>query len=643
MQESNISLFGIRYVYVAACLVVVVLGIHLFQMEDRYQVSLLVLAVVLAFMRSFPFKQWTIIDYCIITITLFDTISCLYAKCPIAAVFPAFYSIYMLTVYITCRILFISGRGLNIVMKGSSFLVGIALILSVSTFFIFRYSVLHTGFDDTYHFRFLFHPLGYFSNIWVEGLFLILGWVFLMRRYSIVFISLCLLGILLSFSRGAYVALSIYLISYFCLMPKGDKIRILIPFLPILVIVMLCCPREIHTTLLMNKTNSQKQSTESRVNGTKAAWKVFKKYPMLGYGNGNYTYALDSEMGQDSTKPLASIAPNTLVKILVEKGIIGVLIYALLALFVIRKLWRNREQADSKIIGCTLFAFFAKDMSQASWLDTPFIMLMVYLLLAYLQKDELMAEKDLTTNKNYLISGLAVIAFLFWNLPTMKQIIDSTSEYIRKGDYRNACVQHPEDLQLRYLYATRTLLNENPAKADSILQDLAVHYPKNSLYLSTYAERCYRNGDKETAHQMMTDAISYTPRLLEDERMQRWRKTDSLFYHRLILQLVTRKPTMEASAEDYARYGYIVYWYGDTQDATIYLRKAVEKLPNLATPWRLLGEKLKYNLLTYGIFYNRITIEQLPEQYKMDEQCMFDMLASEKIKTWYDVDINEVK
>ena len=640
MQKSNIFPSGITYIYVMTCLLIVVIGIHLFQIEDRYQISLLLLAGGLALMRPLPFGLWTAIDYCIAAIVVLDIFSCLYAKCPIPAGYLAFYSIYMFTVYITCRKLFASKRCLSLVMRGSCLPVGIALILSFFSFFIFRNSVLNTGFEYTYHFRFLFRPLGYITNTWVEVLLLILGWVCLIRRYSMLFIFLSLFGIIFSFSRGAYIALGIYLIGYFCLMPKVDKLRISLPLFSVIVMVVLFCPQEVYTTLLMNKTNSQKQSTESRIYETKSAWKAFKKYPILGYGNGNYTYALDPDIGQDSTKSFSSIAPNTLVKLLVEKGLVGVLLYTLLASFVVRKLWKCRKQADSRIIACTLLGFLVKDMSQAAWLDIPFLMLMFYLLLAYLQKDEETIEKHVTSNENVLIPGLAVFAFLIWNTPNVIQIIDSTSGYLRRGDYRNAYAQHPEDLQLQYLYATRTLLRENPTKADKILQDLAMHYPKNSLYLSTYAERCYKKGNKETALQMMANAIYYTPRLLEDERVERWLRTDSSFYLRLMQELIIRKPTLEASATDYARYGYIVYWYGDTLVATTYLKKAVEILPNLAIPWHLLGIECKYKLLTYGAFYSNLTNIQPPEKFQMNEKQMFKMIASVKIKNWYGVDVN---
>lgn len=77
-------------------------------------------------------------DICIGLITLYDLFSCLYAECPLPAIRVSLYSLYALVAY-----------------------------------FVFRKSVLEVGFEDTYHFRFLFRPLGYVTNVWSEILLLI--------------------------------------------------------------------------------------------------------------------------------------------------------------------------------------------------------------------------------------------------------------------------------------------------------------------------------------------------------------------------------------------------------------------------------------------------------------------------------------
>ena len=216
-----------------------------------------------------------------------------------------------------------------------------------------------------------------------------MGWACLScRRYASVFIFLTFTAIFLSFSRGAYVASGIYLVGSLLVMHKADKLRIVLSALAALVLVVVCCPKEVQTTLAMNRTASQRQSTESRVQGTSAAWTAFKVCPLVGYGNGNYMYALDTATGQDSTKSFTSMPPNTLARMLVEKGIVGTSLYVLFLLAVVCVLWQRRKRRESRIIGCTLLALLAKDMSQSAWGEIPFLMLVVYLLLAYLQREE---------------------------------------------------------------------------------------------------------------------------------------------------------------------------------------------------------------------------------------------------------------
>lgn len=123
-----------------------------------------------------------------------------------------------------------------------------------------------------------------------------------------------------------------------------------------MLLVAVLLPKEMHTTLQMNRTASQQQSTESRISGTAAAWQAFTERPLMGYGNGNYTYAVDAITGQDSTKPFTSIAPSLPVQLLVEKGICGTLVYLFAGIMIVRTLWQHRKKPDSRIIAATLLA-----------------------------------------------------------------------------------------------------------------------------------------------------------------------------------------------------------------------------------------------------------------------------------------------
>ena len=626
MPETKISQPKRIYASGIAGLLVVLLALFLFKVEDPYRVGLLLAAGALWLLRPLPFREWSLLDGCVAALTLFDLCSCFYAACPIPAMNAAFCSVYMLTVYFVCRRLFAHERALQIFRVGSLFPIGAALLLAVCSFLVFRRSVQEAGFEDTYHFRFLFSPLGYITNIWAEVLLMLSGWICLMRRWVVPLQFVCVTAILLSFSRGAYIALAVYLLFALLFFPKTEKLRLLLPAGMAVLLVAVFLPKEFNTTLQMDQTVSQQLSTRSRITSTEAAWQVFKERPLLGYGNQNYTYAVDPILGQDCTKPFTSIASNLPVQLLVEKGIVGTLLYLFVGIVVCRILWRYRKRTDSRIIAAIGLAIFVKDMAQATWLNTPFLLFVSYLLGAYLQRDETITTE--TTRSAYLIPGIAIIVFIGWNIPQLPWMLDPTGNDLQEGNYEKAYHRHPEDVQLRYLYAEFI-------QADSILESLAECYPKHSLYRSAYAWRSYQQGDTATALDMMAEAIRYTPRLIAGEAMMRWQEQDCLFYHRIQQTVSAFRPAPDAPPADYARYGYLAHSLGDTLRATGYLQQAVYALPNLATPWLLLGDTAKYRLLLYGAFQSDSSRDELPEQPTLTPTRLLEMSYAPKVQSWY--------
>lgn len=167
MQENNNTGFcpNKEVWYATACMLLVAMGIFLFRIDDSRLVSFLLLAGGLTAIRVLPFRRWMVLDICIGLITLYDLFSCLYAECPLPAIRVSLYSLYALVAYFVFRRILSWQPAERIVRSGSDVLTGIALVLAVLSFFVFRKSVLEVGFEDTYHFRFLFRPLGYVTNV----------------------------------------------------------------------------------------------------------------------------------------------------------------------------------------------------------------------------------------------------------------------------------------------------------------------------------------------------------------------------------------------------------------------------------------------------------------------------------------------
>lgn len=654
MSASKFSLSRSAYVCMAL-LVLAVMTILLFRIEDSYHVSLLLLSGGLAWVGILPFHQWTKIDIVLFLITIYELISCYWAECFIPAVSTACYSVFGLAVYFILRRILPNENASRFIREGSYLPIGVALLLAIGSFYVFRNSVLNTGFADTYHFRFLFRPLGYITNVWAEVLLILLGWTCLARRYSVLFIFLCVLAILLSFSRGAYIALGIYLLGILLwIRPKQEKVRLLV--ISILAIALTACflPQEMKTTLQMNRKVSQQQSTDGRIDAVQAAWNAFYEHPLLGYGSGNFTYAIDHAMNQDSTHPYTSFAPNVIIQLLVEQGAFGTMLYVLLMIAVLHFIWKHRQRSECRIICCVLLALLAKEMTQATLLCVPFTFFMLYVLLAFLQSGEVvMEEKRERKASGYILPAVALVCFIAWNTPSL-QSMEATPQWVNKAIeemalYKNdgktehlneaakaleeASERHPEDLQITYLQARLYCAKGEIGKAETSLNKLVAAYPKNSLYLVALSDAQYLQ-DKELALQSFVNAVRYMPRLLTNERIRRSKQTDTLFYQNLHNRLLLLRPAPGDTPSDYARYGYIARWC-DNPSADTYLRKAVAALPNLSTPWRLLGDDRKYRLLLLGAFRKELDTAELPEEQELTDELMLEMAYSAKFKNWY--------
>lgn len=663
----------------------------LFQAKDTYAISGFCLTLCLLWIRPLPFRQWSAIDWMLCILVVYDLISCFYTPCTFPAIRTAARSISIFTAYLIIRRLSEIPHAESVLLKGSLLFIGIALLLAVVSFFIFRKSVIDAGFNDTYHFRFLFRPLGYVTNVWSEILLILLGWLCLIRRHAPVFIFLTLIALLLSFSRGAYLALGVFLCFWLLwVKPLCYKWQILVMALIAILTISITFPIETKTTMRMNATVSQRQSTQSRIDAVHSTLKVTEGNWLFGQGNGSYTFAIDRILNQDSTKPYTSFAPNLPVLVWVEKGAVGVGLYLLLGITVIWCVWKQRHKTMVQVIGCTFLAVGIKEMTQAVLLHTPFALLIVSLMLAYLQKKEKTEEvrcyeRNMPFFGFLLICNLIFIGFSCLSLyrdsickqsyellkegkvteaaQIMQKVPDCLPYLIQKGLFYTSCYRQtqntvyitgaeqalvqairlqPKDIHLSYLLACLCMQQNKWTDAYCILKQLVEMYPRNSLFLSALSEVYYQTSEKENALSYLIPAILYTPKLLDSNKITDLQQNDAEFYQDLCKHLSVIAPTDGFTPSDYARLGYIAYKLNHLPKAEIYLRKAVVLLPNLATPWRLLGEEGKYNLLNWGAFRTDVKEELSNNKQEITQEWLFLSIYKIKYKVWYGIELHSI-
>lgn len=273
--------------------------------------------------------------------------------------------------------------------------VGAALTLTFVSFGMFAEAVQGAGFADTYPFRFLFRPLGYITNAWASVWLAVLGLLAVgyvrVPRWRIGF-GLCWIAVsvalLLSFSRGAFLAWGVCaLLTFFALRSWKLRAMLLAACLCIGAGICLLFPAETATTLAMNKTASQRQSTESRVNATEKAIDVWRVHPWTGTGNGSYTLSMDKALNEDTTRAYTTYAPNPVVQLLVEKGMAGIVLYGGLCMAVLVRWWKNRKDETACIVAACLIAVGLKEMTMSIALADAVVLVLLYVLLGILDKE----------------------------------------------------------------------------------------------------------------------------------------------------------------------------------------------------------------------------------------------------------------
>ena len=367
-------------------LLILAVTVTMFRIGDPCCLLLVCLLAGLGWKR--PYFRWSGMDGVLMCICLYDAVDfCLH---PYRGIEAAEASLTGLCCYFLVRSA--SAEGF---LKLLLLPVGAALTLTFVSFGMFAEAVQGAGFADTYPFRFLFRPLGYITNAWASVWLAVLGLLAVgyvrVPRWRIGF-GLCWMAVsvalLLSFSRGAFLAWGVCaLLTLFALRSWKLWATLLAACLCIGAGICLLFPAETATTLAMNKTASQRQSTESRVNATEKAIDVWRVHPWTGTGNGSYTLSMDKALNEDTTRAYTTYAPNPVVQLLVEKGMAGIVLYGGLYIAVLVQWWKNRKDETACIVAACLIAVGLKEMTMSIALADAVVLVLLYVLLGILDKE----------------------------------------------------------------------------------------------------------------------------------------------------------------------------------------------------------------------------------------------------------------
>lgn len=292
-------------------------------------------------------------------------------------------------------------KQINYIIDTLSVVSCIISLLTIFAYYRHKKFVGDLGMDDMISFRPFYHPLGQISNDWVTILLCLLPWPVVgiinstSRKIIIVhFISYCLVVvcILISFSRGAYLALllfvSMLVVLGYLLKCEYRKTICKTTFLTLLfaLVTLYSEKKHIISTCMINHSMVQKQSIQGRITKWNESMELFKMAPIWGVGNGNYDFSYDIYI-KDKRSAITKRSTNTYLQILVEKGVVGTVVISICLLLILIECLRFVHFDKNKIpfLLAIMAVSFRESVFSSFYVDRRMPLLCVLLLLLLIQ------------------------------------------------------------------------------------------------------------------------------------------------------------------------------------------------------------------------------------------------------------------
>lgn len=545
-----------------------------------------------------------------------------------------------------------------------SLFIVMVLLIALYAYGLFFQVIENTGWNNhLLDFKYLYRPIGFLNNTWnsflisFQGILILALYYYREKKMLRFCIFLAIVGvtlnILLTFSRGAYIALAFWLAGIAILLfspvislDVKKKVGIIISFT--LLLSMSLLPqhtiKNVYETIQFSKTVSQQRSTAGRINSMQAAKEVFKNHIVTGVGQGNYSLAVNPYLFENDDVTFTSFASSSVVQLGVEKGMIGLLIWGgILISFFILFIKEKRKDFYSYAILISLIAIGIRELFFATFFEYLGQAIIVFTLLAiYQNKYTEIPTIKLNFSKRSNLAGIFILLILLCvfitylknkqdtdtglnrkyleciqtnqldsaeyyinrssgNQPNLinksmlkwlqyKTDEDTASLYIAKACLQKAIAQNPNDNLLKYNLA---MVLKQEGKKDSamwIVKQLSDAFPDNALYHTGIY--CIEKGekDKQERKKHLLSAIKTMPQLLETQLWANAIDEDNSLLDELLANLNTERLEDISDPIRLAKYGKIYFLINNFEMAEKYLLKSVEILPSLCNPWLYLSQ-----------------------------------------------------
>ena len=481
-------------------------------------------------------------------------------------------------------------------------------IISLYVYYLFSTTIYNSGLVSLYDLRFLYTPLGIPSNAWNSFQWLFGGILavayFYVKNTKIKMLAaitgyLILCQLLLSFSRGIYLSLLVFVIIFFLFEKKRLFIgheKILLSSCAIFIIgVCIIYPNEIEKVFEFNKTVSQQRSIEGRVKSISVTFDVLQKYPW-GVGLNNYTLAKDYYLvGDERVDSYTTYAPNIISKLLVELGYCGGFIYSMLCVSIIILLIKRKDR-KLWIISLFLTAFFVREQTFSTMFDSKITLLLIFLLIAYLQRNEPVYDNEKKYKDIFRFLPFIVVTYIVWQFIHIRSsresipiIVNQAFHFRNKNPekslfyFEKASKKNQLDIQLSF-YVYLHLVN----KGDILIEELkkwTFIYPDKLIFKWELYQKYRREGFVNEAVEMFVFAILQEPNILRTSYWKELQFSDKEFFEQVENSLQIHISQAPSDPINLAKYGSIAMQLDDYETAELYLVRSNAQLPNLPKVW----------------------------------------------------------
>ena len=631
-MEKTISISGcvlILTVYIA----------RLFYMADPFHIFPLLTAVWLGVCWWHRPLRPTPIDICLVALWAYGMLAP--TVNPIGSMAATSRLTASVLIYFTARTIFAlygaAGRRMLAVLTAGIVMMTAAALFQ---FGMFADKVYAVDFESLYEFRFLYTPFGQPVNVW-NALMWLWGGIAVAtyaecrsRRVSLMaLVAGCMVWtmIVLSFSRGGYIAAAICLPAMLVLLlrttTKRHAVIIMSCYALLTAGLYLKYKSDIDTAISMNSTTSQQRSTSGRISTIKQARDIVKENPW-GTGAGTYTLAKDYYMhGNGRSDSHTSYAPNIFTQVSVEGGWPGMVIY--ITFIVCIMIWTVRSGRHNMwAVFIPMAGYFVKEQTFPTFFVSDITRISALILLAYIQKDSGQAKPGPTAR---IAAGIPAVAWA--------GII-----YAGMACKSNGCQEISKSrMDSRTIFDRAVQSDDMPA-----LQRLASDYPDILVYRWTIYERYRKDGQPEKAAHELAAAVLRHPRILETDYWNKLKQDDDEFSRKVSREVIhTITCTQPEDAIECAKYGRAAMLLGEPGTAYRYLEQAVTRLPTFSRPWAWLSVMhshrneentarlylRRYTLLEHGMFAD--IDNGTPPEPQRDIESLTDAGYKIKCMEWY--------